>query len=362
MNKASPVNCIPARILKETPEVFSVTIQNLFSSGLSKGTFPKELKTGDISSLFKKGDAFAKKNYRPITVLPSVSKIYERLMQDQILPFIHSFLSPLLCGFREGYGTQHALLRLVEACKKTMDSGSVTGAVLTDLSKAFDCLNHELLIAKLNAYGFSRPALLFIHSYLTDRRQRVNFNGSFSTWTETVRGVPQGSVLGPLLFNIYLNDLVILLEETEICNYVDDTTIYACGPDIENVIMHLENGALKITEWFPNNFMKPNEDKCHLMIFGAKGNNEISIKIGEACVKESKEENLLGITLDRSLSFKQHVRVLCKKAGQKIHALARISRYMDTEKLQQVMRAFVISQYSYYPLVWMFYDRTLTIE
>ena len=160
--KASPVDCIPAKILMTNSDVFSVAIQSLFNSGLSKGTFPKELKAGDISSLFKKEDAFTKKNYRPITVLPSVSKIYERLVQDQMLPFVQSFLSSLLCGFREGYGTQHALLRFVEACKKTMDNRGVAGAVLADLSKAYDCLNHELLIAKLNAYGFSRSALLFI--------------------------------------------------------------------------------------------------------------------------------------------------------------------------------------------------------
>ena len=304
----------------------------MFNSGLSKSTFPKELKDGDLSSLFKEEDAFTKKNYRPITVLSLGSKIYERLVQDQMLPFVQSFLSSLLCGFREGYCTQHALLRFVEACKKTMDNRSVAGAALTDLSKAFDCLNHELLIAKLNAYGFSRSALLFIHSYLTDRKQRVKVNGSFSTWTETVLGVPQGSVLGPLLFNIYLNDLFMFMEETEICNNADDTTIYACGPSIKNVIIHLENDALKITEWFPNNGMKLNEDKCHLMIFGAKRSNETTVKIGEAYVKESTEENLLGITFDQSHSFKQHVKALCKKASQKLHALARISRYMDTKK------------------------------
>ena len=139
----------------------------------------------------------------------------------------------------------------------------------------------------------------------------------------------------------------------------ENTTIYACGPNIENVIMHLENNALKITKWFPNNFMTLNEDKCHLMIFGAKGNNEISTTMGEARVKEITEENLLGITFCQSLSSKQRVRALCKKAGQKVHVLARISRYMDTGKLLQLMRAFVLSQFSYCPLVWMFYDRTL---
>ena len=130
-------------------------------------------------------------------------------------------------------------------------------------------------------------------------------------------------------------------------------------PYIETVIMHLEKDALKITEWFPNSFMKLNADKCHLMIFGAKGNNEISITIDVARVKECTEENLLGITFDQSFSFKQHVRALCKKAAQKIHAFARISRCMETEKLQQLTRAFVLSQFSYCPLVWMFYDRTL---
>ena len=118
-SKASPINSIPARILKENSDVFYAVFQNLYNYGLSKGIFSKELKAGDISSLFKKEDAFMKKNYRPITVLPSVSKIYERMMQDQMLPFVQSFLSPLLCGFREGYGTQHKLLHFVETCKKS---------------------------------------------------------------------------------------------------------------------------------------------------------------------------------------------------------------------------------------------------
>ena len=227
---------------------------------------------------------------------------------------------------------------------------------MTDLSKAFDCLDHELLIAKLNAYGFTRSALLFVHGYLDRRKQRVKVNGSFSMWTKTSLGVPQGSALGPLLFNIYLNDLFLFLEETEVCNYADDTTIYTCGPNVENVVAKLENDALAISEWFPNNRTKLNEDKCHLMIFDEKS-NKVSVKIGEANVKERKEEKLLGIIFDQTLSFKQHVKTLCKKASQKLHALARISCYMETEKLKQVMQA--LSHFSYSPLVWMFYDRSL---
>ena len=151
----------------------------------------------------------------------------------------------------------------------------------------------------------------------------------------------------------------MFLEETKICNYADDTIIYVCGPKIEAVLMHLERGALRITEWPPNNFMKLTEDKWHLIIFGEKRDADITIKIGEAPMKESKEQYLLGITLGQSLSSKTHVKDLCRKASQKLHALARISCYMDTQRLKQLMRVVVLSQFSYCPLILMFYDRTL---
>ncbi len=277
------------------------------------------------------------------------------------MPFAECFLSPLLCGFRKGYNTQHALLKFLETCKATMDSGGFAGAVLMDLSKAFDCLNHELLLAKLHAYGFSKSALTLIHSYLSNRRQRVKINGSFSAWKDTNLGVPQGSVLGPLLFNIYINDIFLLMNGTEICNYADDTTIYSCGYDIRNIIIKLEQDANHLATWFPENYMKLNEDKCHFILFGT--NEKVNIHIGEAQIEESDEEKLLGIDLDKKLSFKKHVRTLCKKASQKLHALlTRISVYMEPDKLKLLMKTFVMSQFSYCPLVWMFHDRNLNNE
>ena len=182
--------------------------------------------------------------------------------------YADTFLVHYLCGFRKGFNRQHALLRLMDTCKNSLNKKGVVGALLMDLSKAFYCIDHELLIAKLSAYGFCSVALLMIYSYLTGRKRRVKVNGSFSTWRETFAGVPQGSVLGPLRFNIYINDLFFSVMDTAICNFADDTTIFAADCQLDRVSERLETDALVLSTWFPENFMKLNEGKCHLLTFG----------------------------------------------------------------------------------------------
>ena len=140
------------------------------------------------------------------------------------------------------------------------------GVLLTDLSKVFDCLNHELLIAKLNAYGFTLPALKLIHNYLSNRKQRVRVNDSYSLWQDIQFGVPQGSILGLLLFNIFLADLFFTLNNTEIANYADDTTPYAVSDNIDDLISSLERSSKDLLKWFDGNLMQSNPDKCHLLV------------------------------------------------------------------------------------------------
>ena len=181
-SKVGTFKNIPAKLIKETSDVCGKVFLDVWNSEIiDKHAFPTKLKLADITPIHKKNDTLSVGNYRPVSVLPSVSKILERIMKKQLLSYMNQFLSRSLCGYRKGYNTQTALLPLIEKWKSILDRSGFDGAVLMDLSKAFDTINHELLVAKLHAYGFDKNSLRVIFSYLTDRWQRVKINTTVSS-------------------------------------------------------------------------------------------------------------------------------------------------------------------------------------
>ena len=277
-------------------------------------------------------------------------------MSYQIDDYMKKQLSIYLCGFRKGMSAQNCLLFLTEKWKKCLDKHGKTGVLLTDLSKAFDCLVHDLLIAKLNAYGFDYLSLKFIYSYLTDRLQRVRVNASFSSWKDILYGVPQGSILGPPLYNIYSNDLFLFLL-LDIANYADDNSPFCCTMNTPSVISNLENDAATMLKWIQINGLKANPDKFHLIL--SDKNPDLLVRIGNFDIHNSQSEKLLGIQIDNKLTFDEHASNICTKATQKLHALSRISNFMTQKQRKITMKAFVLSQFGYCPLVWMFHSRKL---
>ena len=344
---------VPIKALKAAVLECADTLTNIYNTYIvENSSFPDELKLAEIIPIHKKNSNTDKSNYRPISLLPVVSKVFERLIIKQMEPFVDNFLSKFLCGFRKGYSTQYSLLNMIRKWESSLNASGIVGAVLMDLSKAFDCLPHDLLIAKLHAYGFGKRALKLINSYLSRRRHYTRVGSSISSILNILLGVPQGSVLGPILFNIFINDLLLSAKE-DICNFADDNTMYVCSHDLPDVLSRIHSEVELILYWFKNNGMVANPDKFQTIFLG-KGAENIEIKIDSFKIVSSKEVQLLGVTLDNQLTFYPHISNICSNILSKTKALRRIRGYVNQKQADMLFFSHIFSLFDYCPLVWMF--------
>ena len=286
--------------------------------------FPTSLKLANITPVYKKGSKNSKENYRPVSILPNISKIYERCLFKPISNYFENIFSKFQCGFRQGLSAQYCLISMIEKWKKSVDKGKAFAALLTVLSKACGCLSHDLIIAKLNAYGFR-----LMQSYLCNRKKRTKINTAYSSWEEILFGVPQGSILGPLLFNIFICHLFLIMNKVDFATYVDDNTPYIIGNGAKEPFNSLKEASDELFYWFPNNQMEANPGKCHLL---TSSSDKVSICVYNYNIESNKCEKRLGIQIDNKLKVNTCVDEICKKAGQKLNALSTVTSCMDLLK------------------------------
>ena len=265
-NKASYSSDIPTKSLKQNVDFFSSFILGYVNKSISSSTFHSIPKLADITPIYKKDLRYEKSNFRPISILPNLSKFFENILYDQISSFFENLFSKHQTGFRKSFNPQSCIVAIIEKFKKSLDQRREYAALLTDLSKAFDCLPDDLVIAKLHACGFDKASLRLMHSYLTGTYQIVKINNSYSLWNLIKYGVPQGSILGPILFNIFLCNMLFMIDTIDTASYADHNTPYSVGKKQCAVETKLLKATVKLFKWFHENDMKANQGKCHFLL------------------------------------------------------------------------------------------------
>ena len=358
--KAMGLDNIPNRLLKISAGIIAPSLTKIFGLSILTGIFPTEWKQARVTPIFKKGEKSDPSNYRPISVIPSISKIFEKIIYDQLESYLSEFnlLASCQSGFRSLHSTVTALLEATNDWSLNIDKGLFNGVIFIDLKKAFDTIDHQILLMKLERYGVDTQSQKWFKSYLSNRTQRCNVSGNLSTLGEVKFGVPQGSNLGPLLFLIYINDLPNCLSNASARMFADDTSLTLSADSISGLEEIVNDELSRVHNWLIANRLSLNIAKTEFMVIGSRqkfasqNNENITIKLNNDTIKLVNEAKSLGVIIDRNLNWNEHARVLSKKVASAIGALRRVRPFIPKHTAINIYNALIQPHFDYCSPVW----------
>lgn len=343
---------VPSSILKHYHHLLSTPLTYIFNKSLKLGYFPTIWKQSFIIPLFKSGSKADISNYRGIAKLSVIPKLFEKLLYDTLSHQALSVLSPFQHGFSKSRSTITNLLEFTTLVMEGFIGGKQTDVIYIDFSKAFDKVNHNLLVHKLNRLGFSTSLTKWIESYLTNRKQCVRFRNTYSYYIDVLSGVPQGSHLGPLLFTLFINDLPSVMKNSNTLMYADDVKMFVTFNNIDQQIL-LQNDINNLTSWCTDNLMELNVKKCKYMIFSRTSPNNGLYTMNASILELVDSINDLGVNFDRKLDFRNHITLTVNKATGVLGFIKRWSKeFSDPYVTKQLFTTLVRPILEYGSVIW----------
>ena len=348
---------LPINFLKIVADIVAIPLCNIINLSFSQGIFPDMLKIAKVIALFKSGSTEEVNNYRPISLLPIFDKIIEKLMHKQLYKFLedHNILFKNQFGFRKKCSTAHSLIEITEKIKESIDSGKFGCGIFIDLKKAFDTVNHKILLQKLEHYGVRGTILKWFESYLSDRKQYVFYNGVSSEMKTITCGVPQGSVLGPLLFLLYINDLPNISTKLQFYLFADDTNIYYESDNLKSMEKTINAELKKLSLWLNLNRLALNVSKTNFVIFRSYQkipNHNVTLLMNNKALQQKDHVKYLGVLLDQHLSWKYQIKNVALKVSRGLGVIAKLKPFLKDNLIRTIYFSVVYSHLYYGIQAW----------
>ena len=335
---------IDMNVVKKISNFIAKPFSNICNKSFESGVFPQNMKLAKVVPIYKAGDNKLYTNYRPVSLLPQFSKVLEKLFNVRLMSYINknNVLYKGQYGFRQKLSTSLAIIDLTEEISSQIDKRSITIGVFIDLKKAFDTIDHKILLNKLEIYGVRGVALNWLKSYLSDRKQFVKFNDSDSDELTIQCGIPQGSILGPTLFILYINDLHNVSKILNFILFADDTNIFLSGSNLTDLCNVMSNELKKLDVWFRVNKLSLNVSKTNFMVFGNKKNEECKIYINDIEIEEVSSTKFLGVIIDNKLNWQRQIQNVQRKVSKSVSILYRVKNLLDTNALLMIYNSLIL--------------------